>query len=59
MTVTSPLVGSVMSATALGASGATLSMFVTSEVVISETLPAASVPRKETVPLSERATGSV
>ena len=59
VTVTLPFVGSVMSAEAVGASGASLSMFETSKVVMSERLPAASVPRKLTVPLSLRTMPSV
>ena len=59
VTVTLPLVGLVTSALAVGASGASLSMFETSKVVTSERFPAASVPRKLTVPLSRRTMPSV
>ena len=51
-TSTSPFVFVVTSAEATGASGATLSMFVTSNVVTSDSLPAASIALKKTVVFS-------
>ena len=54
-----PFVIVVILAAAVGASGASLSIFVTSNVVTSDTLPAASVPRKYAVPLSVNVTASV
>ena len=41
-----------MSAKATGLSGASLSMFETVKLVTSEMFPAASVPRKNTVPFA-------
>ena len=55
-TVTSWLVGSVVLAAAVGASGATLSMFVTLIEVTSEKFPASSWPRKETVAFASSST---
>ena len=57
--MTSWLVGTVELASAVGATGGTLSMFVTLIEVISEMLPAASVPRNCAEPLSSKTRASV
>ena len=52
VTVTSWFVTSAMSAEAVGLTGAVLSILFTVKLVTAEIFPAASVPRKNIVPLS-------